>query len=89
VSDSHESLGEAVAAFALGSVRALAPEHERPELSLCMVIGRLHAVMLDEIPKRRTVREYVRARARDLLELRVDYALKQRFELRLFTRIYG
>src|SRR5262249_56519717 len=44
VGNGHEPLGEQVAALALGAKAALAPQHERAELTLGVVVGRLDAV---------------------------------------------
>ena len=51
VGDGHQVFGEGVAAVALGTERALAPENERANFPLSMVIGRLDAGLVNEVHK--------------------------------------
>jgi hypothetical protein len=57
----HQPFGEAIASLALRAERALAPQHEGPQLSLGVVVGRLDAFVLGEGPQRRLVLEDVGA----------------------------
>lgn len=55
----HEALGEEVAAIALRAERAFSPEHERSQLALGVIVGRVHPLALDEGPKSRGMNEDV------------------------------
>ena len=60
--DGHQAFGEEVAAFALGAERTLSPHDNGADLLLRVIVGRGHAIVLNERPQRLLVRQDVGAR---------------------------
>lgn len=81
--DRHDSLGEEAAAFALRTVRGLAPKDEGSQSPLGTVVRRLDAWLVGEGEQRFAMGEDVLAGAREAAKARRDPAFEQAHDRRL------